>query len=610
MNKKRLIATTVSALVAATVCVAGCGGGGNGGNGGEITFYMDIDAATRPVFEKLVSTYNQGQGVEDGVTVKGSPKSGISEKYNSALTANVPDVLMASDSIFRNVVTDFSYGDELIYNMTELYNTMPGDLDLNDMPSGVVNKFRMTQAKSGEKYSVAGYGQDIYGIPMTDEPAVLFYNEGHFKKLGINVISVAEDKIDGTGTYAKVMPHGYAEYASEPFTGAVKSKNLAGNDVYKVFNNRIPMNWSEYEYVLKMFTPEYNSAQLNASGLSTVKFGGNSEWWFNLGWSVGGDCIGWNGTSYDFTLADESDNYLVTTQSVTLNGVVYSAGDVVHYEDKVNTDKSVLDGYVADKSLTVLPSQRDALVEFLRLNVATGKNVTNALKGYGVLSENDNRSSQFSRGEIAMLKGQQDELRTQRAVLKDDVNIAPSEQYRSYGKDTYTEGGTDFAHTYLKVIGETYGGSLYTGALEEVNGVKVVGNTQTHSCTTALIMPKRAKEANRESSWKFIRWVCGPEGQAILKEAQQWTVVNKDVAYANAETVTDYNAYAFAFATEGGEVYDQSYFKNGEWVTNWANEFNNVLRKGGETLEQFLASREAVANNDVQKIDIIVKGNR
>ena len=33
--KKRLIATTVSALVAATVCVAGCGGGGNGGNGDD-----------------------------------------------------------------------------------------------------------------------------------------------------------------------------------------------------------------------------------------------------------------------------------------------------------------------------------------------------------------------------------------------------------------------------------------------------------------------------------------------------------------------------------------------------------------------------------------------
>lgn len=609
MNKKGIIALALSTCVAVAVGTAGCGDGG-GSNGKEITFYMDITTATRPIYEKLVSTYNKGQGVEDGVTVKGSPKAGISDKYNSALTSNVPDVLMAGDGIFRKVVTDLSYGDELVYNMTEFYNTMPGTLDLDDMPSGIVNKFRMTQAKGNEKYSVAGYGQDIYGIPMIDEATVLYYNEGYFKKMGINIISVAENELDGTGTYAKVMPHGYAEYKEEPFAGAVKSKNLAGKDVYMVFNNRIPMNWSEYEYVLKMFTPEYNSAQLKAKGLSKVRFGGNSEWWFNLGWSVGGDCVGWNGTSYDFTLADDSDNYIVTTKSVTLNDIVYKAGDIVHYEDKVNTESSVLEGYVSDKSLTVLPSQRDALVKYLQLNVATDKNVTNALKGYGVMSERDERSSQFSRGEIAILKEQQDELRTQKTVLKSDVNVAPCEQYRSYGEDTYTEGGTDFAHTYLKVIGETYAEEKYTGRIEEVNGVKVVGNTQTHSTTTALIMPKRADEAKRQSAWKFIRWVCGPEGQAILKDSDLWTVVNSKVAFGNAETVKAYNAYAFAFATQGGEIYDQSYFKSGEWVTNWSNEFNQTLRKGGETLEKFLQNKEAVAKNDVKTIDIIVKGNR
>ena len=53
------------------------------------------------------------------------------------------------------------------------------------------------------------------------------------------------------------MPHGYAEYAAEnaevkawaDAAGFVVSTNLAGDEVYKVFNEQIPTNWEELRYL-------------------------------------------------------------------------------------------------------------------------------------------------------------------------------------------------------------------------------------------------------------------------------------------------------------------------------------------------------------------------
>lgn len=94
--------------------------------------------------------------------------------------------------------------------------------------------------------------------------------------------------MNGTGTYANVQPHGYAEYKESPFDGAVSSTNLAGETVYKVFNNRIPMNWEEFRYLSKCFTKTYRTD-------SPTTYGAATHHWFSFGWSVGGDCIGYDG---------------------------------------------------------------------------------------------------------------------------------------------------------------------------------------------------------------------------------------------------------------------------------------------------------------------------
>ena len=55
-----------------------------------------------------------------------------------------------------------------------------------------------------------------------------------------------------------------------------------------VFNNRIPMNWDELEDLAMVFSPKANP---NATQQFGTEYGMFTEWWFNYGWSVGGDCL-------------------------------------------------------------------------------------------------------------------------------------------------------------------------------------------------------------------------------------------------------------------------------------------------------------------------------
>src|SRR5699024_5478097 len=110
-----------------------------------------------------------------------------------------------------------------------------------------------------------------------------WYNAALFKAQGINIISCPEEELPEE--YPNVQPHGYAEYKNAPFDGATSSKTLDGRTVYKVFNDCIGMNWEEMRYLLKYFSKEWNPS-------STSNYGFVSEYWFNYGWSVGGDVMG------------------------------------------------------------------------------------------------------------------------------------------------------------------------------------------------------------------------------------------------------------------------------------------------------------------------------
>ena len=198
-------------------------------------------------------------------------------------------------------------------------------------------------------------------------------------------------------------------------------------------------------------------------------------------------------------------------------------------------------------------------------------------------------------------------------ALGDDFDMAVSYQYREYeGGSVYYEGGTGFGNEYLKVIGETYDGDVYTGELKEENGTPIEGNLTIHDCATALVIPERSDSSKYEAAWKFIRWAAGPEGQAIL--AKTGNVVPNQDSIALSDTFYsvggEKNFYAAALMSRGSDVGDWGYFENGEWVTDWSSDFNNRLRMGIDTLSDFLANNQEMAQTACAETTIRIKGWR
>ena len=605
MKKKTRILAAVTGLSMGLVSLFGfaaCTESGAPEGSTEITFWYDSGLETHSVYRELVQTYNEGQGAEDNVYVLGSRKVGISESARMQITGGTPpNVVMISDTVFRTYALD-----GLFHDMTAFYEEQPGDYSEDEIPANMVNRFRTTVGENGQK-TVVGAGEALYGVPFGNDPNCLFYNVGYFNDQNIHIISVPENELEDYNTEhgTNFVSHGYAEYKEGYLTGDAASltvsTNIAGDRVVKVFNNAIPTNWEEFRYLNKYFTKQYNP-------LSTTERGFGNEWWFANSWSVGSDCIGWDGEKYNFTLADETPNYLVT-EPVTINGVEYTAGQTVRYEDKIAEP-----GIATMEGVYELPSQKDALMEFLRMTGSTGTVIDGDVTGYGVgYADGYYRSDGFLHEESVIISaGFSSRIGFDRA-LGEDFDMAVPYQYREYeGGSVYYEGGTDFGHEYLKVIGETYDDAVYTGELKEVDGTPVVGNLTIHDGATALVIPERSDSSKYEAAWKFIRWAAGPEGQAIL--AKTGNVVPNQDSIALSDTFYSVgggkNFYAAALMSRGSDVGDWGYFENGEWVTDWSDDFNNRLRTGIDTLSTFLANNLETAQAACVATSIRIKGWR
>lgn len=587
---KKIIVTCICGALLAAPTLSACGGKKTG----EITFWYTAGAGESKVIKEMVAAYNEGQGKEDGVTVKAENRQRIDK---SSLMVNAPNVLVLKDENFKGWAVE-----DLFHDMTQYLNSAPASYSEAEIPASITNRFRLDKNETNGKI-MAGAGADVQGLPFGTTAMVYYYSRDAFASQKINIISVEEEKLDGTGTYAKVKPHGYAEYKTEPYAGAVKSANLAGEEVYKVFNNRVPMNWEEYRYVSKMFTKSYNSS-------SPTTYGATQHWWFSYGWSVGGDCVGYDGTKYTFTVADKTPNYLVTAKGgVEINGNGYKAGEIISYEDKVKTsDIASKDG------LCEIPSQYDALLEFCRTTTPTDKVADDGIYGYGISTTvEDNSASSLLNGTTAIMASDSSTVTSLEATFKDKYDLAPALQWKKYDDDNgvYYNGGTDFEHEYLKVIGETYDGTEFTGDVMIEGETPVQGVQACFSKTNALVIPERSDPDNFEASWKFIRWAASGEAQAIyMKSGYVPNQTSLAFSEAYTESVEDKNYWAFANGALHGSIGDWSYFENGQWVNKWEGLFNNQLRAGYCTIKTFLDDKKSEANENIGKVNIIFNGRK
>ncbi len=601
-------------LTAAVCCAVGLSAAAcaDGGGATKIRFYYDISGNRTAVYSEIVDAYNNGQGKADGVSVIKVPLTGIAEDAQANLSRkNGANIYTLSSKVFRKMAVL-----DLMLELDGYLENDPGDLDLSDIPVTATDMYRFTPRKNAKGVYEAEKGASYLGIPNGITPSVLYYNKSFFQLAEINVVSVAESDV-GKGEYAKVKPHGYAEYAEEygaPYPDAKLSTNLKGERVYKVFNNQIPMNWEEMRYLAKCFTrtkTDQSGATTGYNPSSPSAYGYMTEWWFNYGWSVGGDCIGYDGEKYSFTVCDKTPNWLVTAQEgVTINGNSYAAGEVVTYEDKI------AESDIASKEgLTELPSQYDAFLEFCRLAVPEANEVDAGKNGYALLNNKSlsDREGSFTSGESAIMMGDFASGVRYSSISTLSFDVAPVHQYRKYvGGSTYFTGEETLKNEYLKVIGKDYGDGEYTGDLLYEDGTPVVGRAATFAAglSQALVIPKNSDPDKYDASWKFLRYMAGAEAQLILAKANQsvpnqMSVANSD-AYLKAEEGKHLNRAALILSSQETHVGDWGYFEEGEWVTAWANVLNKQVRFGTKTLSEFIGEVKADADAALAAKQIVI----
>ena len=589
MKKTKLAALALSAVLTAAAlgAMAGCGGPQEGQT--TIRFWYTASISENKIMNEMIDAYNKGQGVEDGVYVKGDNRQNIER---TALYVDTPDVLTVTDEDFKSWALE-----DLFTDLSDYYANDPGDYTEDGIPEAFTQTFRLDTEVGENGIRMAGEGADIQGLPFGANPMVYYYSLPAFENQKINIISCEEEAL--AAKYPNVQPHGYAEYKQSPYEGAVSSTNLAGETVYKVFNNRIPMNWEEFRYLSKMFTKSYNESSPTTNGTGT-------HWWFSYGWSVGGDCIGWNGENYDFSVADEGANWLVLADKLELNGRTYTAGEVVSYADREAASK-------ASGSVHELPSTYDALYEFVRLSSPVDGNGGKGEAGYGIgLFSNDNAAGSLVNGNVALLASDETAITSLETSYKGKYDLAPAQQWREYeGGSVYYDGEETFENEYLKVIGETYDDGVYTGelAVDEETGTELVGRNSAFAGFTSLVIPARSDASLKDAAWKFIRWAASEEGQSYVMKLGD---VPNQTALATSEEYYEVgggrNYWALAFQAQTAEIGDWAYFENGEWVNDWSGSFNGQLRTGHMTLAQFIASDGAAADEAISKVNIYLNG--
>ncbi|MDE6401078.1 MAG: hypothetical protein K2L54_00520, partial [Clostridiales bacterium] len=401
-----------------------------------VKYHYGYDEDTKEAYQQAIDKYNSTQGAIDKVWITGKPYAGTTDNNLESKLANPRrtcefNIIQLSDNQFK----DYSTKGYLLSLDSYLTDELKTRLDYENIPQDYLRRFALTPeivktSVNSDGYYLAGKGAQQLGLPVQNDIQILYYNVTAMKAAGINIISCAEN--DLATQYPNLQPHGYAEYLADathpaPFAGATTSVNEAGDTVYKVFNNRIPMSWEENRLVARLLV---NQGGLTAS----TKYGYCSEWWFYYGFSVGGDCVGWDESvdEYKFTLLDKSPNWLAT-DTLEVNDNKYYAGDVLVHEDAtvINTDSAKK--AELESKLHRLPSQYDAILEFVRLSPQASSQVETGIYAYGVAQDPDeNRTAAFASGKNTPMVVEGLSSAVGFAATNLDWDMAPVCQWREY----------------------------------------------------------------------------------------------------------------------------------------------------------------------------------
>ncbi len=575
---KRILALVCAALL--LVPLAACGGSKVPPGSTEITFMYNSDLQGVQTIKRLIEAFNSTVGKEKGVYVTGQMKtSALSNILPSLLPTNAsPDVVLLDDRYFKT----FTYFCE------DLTGYIPQET-LNDIYPESINRYRFNQTTLTSNPT-----DPLYGVPYTGDVTVLYYNETALVKNGIICISVPADQIDAFNGGAKdlngktkadygitvdIPARGF--YRSEdpyvPAEGEIDGSSWSqpGDSELLVFNNQIAMSWDEMDDIAMLCTQTWNTA-------SATQYGFYTEWWFDYGWSVGGDCIedlSGNG-DWVYTLPCDLSNYIVNegkTYTGLYTGTTYNAGETLDLLDLIAADKGTkltletsgdtvyyfkangtrVDGRdfsaeVADGTLTELPSIQQALKRFYSLAGEGGKNVCPYPAAFGTT----NSVEYFASGKLAFLEERLNKTASIDKVLNDEFKYAPVPVYK-----TYTEPANPNCDTVAKQ-----------------------GKTACHSYGQALMVS--ARSSKKEAASIFLNWMAS-EGQSNFAEHGEVSVRISD-REALMTTLSTYNPGVVVEALSVAKPGDWWYLPDSKWIDNWANPLNDDVRNGKISFDEFI----------------------
>ncbi len=576
----KILSLLLSGMIAAGVSACNKTGGGDvdldssgnirPGPGGEttITFWGYGDENELDVFQTLVKQFNEINKGVIKVKYETQGSDGYGEKAKLALRQSKAsvDILYVGDSDFK------SYAGLGYLEPLDNYLKTSSEVKIEEMWETSVNRF---------KYDVKTTTQDgpdahYWGIPKDIGPTVIYYNETYFEDSGVTTISVAaEDLAAFNGGAKDSRGKTKAEYGIE---GEVKEKGYFELGGKKYFNNQVPMSWDECVTLSQLVQKEVRSKYSKSN-----VYGYFTEWWFNYGWSVGGDCIeyvktddaAYNGGYWDFTLMDSTKNYIVAdnvTDGFTVNGNKYNAGEIIEWADKLVDTKAAAGSRTIrpevleakeDGILNELPSQRDAFVEFVRIGQKTTDKVEDDLYGYGIcpaptsLGGDAGKTAAFAKGELAMLVDGRWNVVGFREQMdgKYKWDVAPLPQYKTYDQD---------------------------------GNIAVHGVQAGHSGSVALCI--NAKSTKKNAAWKFAEYIGGKTGQAAQAKSGFAIPSQKDLANSEVFLQSDSNpknSIVFVRAAEYETPGDWWYLRDKKWIDDWAGVLNGDVRNGKKTLSQF-----------------------
>lgn len=560
----------------------------------KVTFWANCDGVEKQVFDNIVKQFNaqyKGQ-----IEVKMVPKSG--SNYETLLTtslagSNPPDVFYVGDSGYK------AYAEEgYLLNISDFISTS-SVYKLDTMWSNVTERYKydtvtgLTNTESGS----------YYGVPKDLGPTVIYYNETYFKGAGIKIISVDEDGLAAFNAGGKDDRGQTKADVDIPSSVEVKEKGFFNIDGQWYFNNQIPMSWDETNTCAAMVQAYMRKSKDEGGAGKSNGYGYFTEWWFNYGWSVGGDCIqaiptdneDYRGYYYDFTLMDNTPNYIVVDSyegSIKIGSNSYKAGEIVEYTDKVDLsaygatpDVSTLVANKGNYSITsevlalvnegvlnVLPSQREAFTEFVRIAAKTSTLVDEVdgekLYGYGItpypsdIGGDSGKTNHFVSGQLGMLVDGRWNVTNFRNKMDGlfEWDVAPLPMYKEYDAD---------------------------------GNVTVHGVEAGHSGSVALCISSKSKVS--AAAWKFIEF-CGSEAGQTLQANEGFAIpLQKDLANSEVflqSTQNPRNSKIFLDATEYETAGDWWYLRDNQWIDDWANVLNGSVRNGTVTMTQFYNSNE------------------